>query len=1400
MTWADGSIKAAQMVTIADGSASTYNLRYGPGASRSSPSGLTVTDAASYIEINTGVISFRVNKTAGYLFAQVVNGTTQLLTNSDIIMNNWSDGQDYKSSLETSHTLTVEESGPIRAVLLHTGSLKNAAGTALIKYRARYYAYRGLDHIKLDLRVIDDRTEQNRGIDAAYLANGNPQNMAFVANSYYITMPYFLTGTKTYHFGGNAATPTGTVSGEHYLHQYGNDNVVNGTVGPHDFHLRGVQTSDSSTAAPTAGKMEGWLNVYNGTHSIYAGIREAWQSYPKEVQVDNSTNSMRVSLHPLRATQVGVVADPSNNRFERPRHFYFPRRGGACTNQVLFQFRAGAQQGSNLIAAFNAQPRMVRPASEMCESKVFGDILEAGINSAGYDDHIFQIHTRNYINHTNLGNLNRCYGWRDKGCAYSASTSGANTNHYNRAWKGYLNDTHIGTGMQLGIQWVRTRLETYYKYMEERARHYGDFDMSHCNRLGGSNISPPNIGAGEPHNAGHNENQDDHVCGNYVNNHGVASAMPIYYLLSGDYFAYESMTKMGTWMKTYVTQGRYQLPFPYTTYGSNGEESRNWHWAFAILLEFFKATGDITYLQSLAATPAKWFMQWFRQTGYGRHQDGVTVHANNYLAGLGDWLLPGQSGNSGNSGDWNGGSVWMTAHQLASCCDYFEVDKDYNTIASHAGYTRANWMDMLMQVAQNIFRHHYRRVTSNGSEVWLYDEGNSLVTTEYGRTGRVGDRSAPSTFTYCGGIVSGMPYAFAYIYKLYTNGDSIAGMHPNLGWFTKATSNPGWSTWINCAFNELKIVLPWGGANESRRIIDAGSTAAPTWYGYEPNYHIGEFFKIMAGPSVPPPTLPTLSFTASDNTTSPGENVTLSWSTTNASTVTATGGGGGSIPGPVLIIGASHVYGSNGNNQTGINGYWVGRLPAGSTINAVSGYTIEQMNDNYVQPLTTVPATVVMLLGHNNNTNGSSVPDTAGGTSEMNFMIDALRARGAQRILCITCTSLDAASAIPYDFYDDWFASWNSRQRANALVKGYEIIDYELAFKGVGSYFIGDGIHHTAAGMQAYVDLVVAALNIAPASWAGTKALSGSQVVAPTVTTSYTLTASNAAGSVNDTEIITVGSAQPTPFYQTTFENLDVWRIEKGWHDGFGGNELHYATDRISPTANHNIVYGGGQGLRIVGRQETYTGLNYGTSGASVTRPYTAARLFTRDEIAPGTTKKVEINTGTVYFRALVPAGIDSRGLGPGLWMRGDGGGRTPNYGDTPGCGEWGWEVTAPPSHYGNLGVVNGYSIYTGNEGLTPITIPSGGLVTSFHDYWIAKDIVGGVGRIRYWIDPAPGASPLRTFTMSAAETAIFNRPYYPVICLAIGGRWWTSPTVNTPFPCTMQVTAFKIWDIVVTP
>lgn len=521
------------------------------------------------------------------------------------------------------------------------------------------------------------------------------------------------------------------------------------------------------------------------------------------------------------------------------------------------------------------------------------------------------------------------------------------------------------------------------------------------------------------------------------------------------------------------------------------------------------------------------------------------------------------------------------------------------------------------------------------------------------------------------------------------------------------------------------------------------------------------------------------------------------------------------MAGPVLIIGASHTQGTNGDltgssaDNYAPHGYWAGRLPAGSMVYGVSGYTIENMMDlwlvpNFVTPNVNVLPTVVVLLGHNNGANGSSTPATPGGTCEMNYLVDLLRGRGATRILAITCTADTTAHSVGYDFYSNNFVTWNSQQVANSLVKGYEIIDYKMAFFGPNAgpvlhpeYFIADGVHHTAAGKQAYVDLVVAAINAVPPanSWVGSKALSGSQVVTPSATTIYTLTATNAAGSVASSQTITVGS---TPGWTLVWaDEFDgpvntrpddqnvrgaigaAWTLDDVKDDNTSGNSFWL---------EKNVYLDGNGACVIRGLYE-----NYVRPSTGVTYPYTAGSVHTEPyDFGPGFVGGKEWKYGAFEFRAKGPI-VPGTWWGP--WMEGSAKRQWVNGVKNWASNIWPlngevdvmeWAYGHQSANYATNNILHPTAGWGGGYVYT-VPMPSGGSIADWHVYrfeWSATEM-------NYYIDPATNPTPTTTIPHAAWMDANINNgpyvgktydlPFFVRLHLHLGGNAGTPNPANFP-------------------
>jgi beta-glucanase (GH16 family) len=202
-------------------------------------------------------------------------------------------------------------------------------------------------------------------------------------------------------------------------------------------------------------------------------------------------------------------------------------------------------------------------------------------------------------------------------------------------------------------------------------------------------------------------------------------------------------------------------------------------------------------------------------------------------------------------------------------------------------------------------------------------------------------------------------------------------------------------------------------------------------------------------------------------------------------------------------------------------------------------------------------------------------------------------------------------------------------------------------------------------------------------------------------------------------------------------------------------NELQYYTARPE-----NIAVSNGT-LKLKGLAESYAGSNY-----------TSGRIDTR--------YKADHTYGKIEGRMKIPAG---QGLWPAFWM-------LPTDGLWPAGGEIDIMEILGQTTNKNYGTchyaVNGVQASMGSYYIPP----TGNFADGFHTYtveWTASTISWKVDGVQYY-----------SVTKTQVGTANwpFNKPFYVVLNLAIGGNWPGSPNAQTVFPANMEVDWVKIYQV----
>ncbi len=223
--------------------------------------------------------------------------------------------------------------------------------------------------------------------------------------------------------------------------------------------------------------------------------------------------------------------------------------------------------------------------------------------------------------------------------------------------------------------------------------------------------------------------------------------------------------------------------------------------------------------------------------------------------------------------------------------------------------------------------------------------------------------------------------------------------------------------------------------------------------------------------------------------------------------------------------------------------------------------------------------------------------------------------------------------------------------------------------------------------------------------------------------------------------------------------DTSVWAFDIGnGSGGWGNNELEYYTSSFQ-----NAYVSGGL-LNIVARQQSMGGRNY-----------TSARMKTQGLFSK--------TYGRFEWRAKFPQGA---GFWPALWMLGT----NINSAGWPACGE----IDVMENNGSSPTNVQG-SIHSGSDATKVYTLP-GSSVTNFHSYLLEWT----PNAINWFVDGLLYESQTNWSSSLGAYPEPFDRPFFLIMNLAIGGNYLGNPSTNTinagsAFPATMQVDYVRIYD-----
>ena len=249
---------------------------------------------ADNITLDTGRIRVRINKHEFNLFDIVDidtddNGTydRQVIastgTNGIFVS---SQGGTY-SSVCAPETISIEENGPLRAVVKVCGYFKNISGEKLlppsgdngISFTVRLKAYKGKSYVKADV------TLENENQGWAYSAT-DPVHNILIDSCFVRTTVAGLLPVRTVNLGSFSRTGTAGYT-------IVQDEISDGTLPEYQWQYK-IFENDAQVS--TGEKFDSFINVSDGSIGLMAAGRWFWQNFPMGASVENGT--LRIDLWP----------------------------------------------------------------------------------------------------------------------------------------------------------------------------------------------------------------------------------------------------------------------------------------------------------------------------------------------------------------------------------------------------------------------------------------------------------------------------------------------------------------------------------------------------------------------------------------------------------------------------------------------------------------------------------------------------------------------------------------------------------------------------------------------------------------------------------------------------------------------------------------------------------------------------------------------------------------------------------------------------------------------------------------------------------------------------------------------------------------------------------------------
>ncbi|WP_410791667.1 Tat pathway signal sequence domain protein [Kribbella sp. C-35] len=528
--WPDGSLKWSAHAIAVDAPAESYTL--GPGTATAPAHPVTVKNEKLYVDVDTGVIKARIRKSGKELISHIWRGDVLIASKGQLVnlkqdrIADDEDGGVVREQYDSDITrVTVEQSGPVRAVVRIEGRHKSRKGLSWLPFSVRLYFVAGAENVRMVHTFVYDRDGQKDYIaglgvrfsvpmrDAAY-----DRHVRFVGEGHGMVSEAVqgITGLRR---DPGAVVRAAQIAGTklpdpatwdqrvttrlQYIPEWGDYSLSQLTAD--GFTVRKRTAKGSGWVSVDQGKRASGLGYVGGVSGGFAfGLRDFWQRHPTQLDVRKAASeeaevtvwlwSPAAGAMDTRFYHDGMGQDTYpeqleglNITYEDYEPAFGTPYGIARTSELTFwalEATPSAARLGDLADQVRTPPQLINPVDQLVSSRVFGGLFSPVDRSVpaknAIEDHLDflfdyyrgQVESRHWYGFWDYGDIMHTFDedrlvWRYDVGGY--------------AW----DNSELSPDLWLWYAFLRSGRADIFRFAEAMTRHTGEVDVYHLGQWAG---------------------------------------------------------------------------------------------------------------------------------------------------------------------------------------------------------------------------------------------------------------------------------------------------------------------------------------------------------------------------------------------------------------------------------------------------------------------------------------------------------------------------------------------------------------------------------------------------------------------------------------------------------------------------------------------------------------------------------------------------------------------------------------------------------------------------------------------------------------------------------------------------------------------------------------------------